>query len=364
MVLPSDNTAVSSTSHQHFMHTVKWCWHKEASVTAISHYVSHTGQLSTNMLWWSITGLCHAIRNHQWLSCLTAPTMLHAHSKCPLKCCCHQISPVAVMLHAHSECPLKCHEEQLVTAVSHQFDAHSEYPVNQCRHQRSPTAVFHSHCNSKHTVNIQRNLVAIRDHQPVCLTVTNSKHTVIIQWNSVTIRDHQPLSHRPPCLTVAMSPSTQWISSEMMLPSEITKHHLTVTMTQAHTEYPVKRCHHQKPFKNHLYTSWKLHVHHECLLKLCCREESLFTTSLVHTVLHTLRVSTEMELPWGITIHHSLVHTVLHTHTPSIHWNGVAIHSHWSQSFFDNSPFLYTVNGFRNGMALPVTLITTPTIHP
>ena len=369
MVLPSDITAVSSTSHQHFMHTVKWCWHKEASVTAISHYVSHTGQLSTNMLWWSITGLCHAIRNHQWLSCLTAPTMLHAHSKCPLKCCCHQISPVAatlhahsecplkwcchqispvaVMLHAHSECPLKCHEEQLVTAVSHQSDAHSEYPVNQCRHQRSPTAVFHSHYNSKHTVNIQRNLVAIRDHQPVCLTVTNSKHTVIIQWNSVTIRDHQPLSHRPLCLTVAMSPSTQWISSETMLPSEITKHHLTVTMTQAHTEYPVKRCHHQKPFKNHLYTSWKLHVHHECLLKLCCREESLFTTSLVHTVLHTLQVSTEMELPWGITIHHSLVHTVLHTHTHRVSTEMVL-----PSTVTDHSPSLTTVHFYTQWMVL------------
>ena len=140
------------------------------------------------------------------------------------------------------------------------------------------------------------------------------------------------MSHRPACLTVAMTPSTQWISSETVLPSEITKHRLTVTMTQAHSEYSVKRCHHQKPFRNHLYTSCKLHIHHKCLLKLCCREESLFTTSLVHTVLHT--------------------------HTLSVHWNGVAIHGHRSQPFFVNRPFSYTVNGFRNGMALPVTLIT------
>ena len=196
------------------------------------------------MLRSSITGLCHAIRNHQWPSCLAAPTMLHAHRECPLKWCCHQISPVAVMLHAHSECPLKwcchqvppvavmlhahsecplkwCHEEQLVTAVSHQFDAHSEYPVNQCRHQRSPTTMFHSHHNSKHTVNIQWNLVTIRDHQPVCLTVTDSKHTVIIQWNSVAIRDHQPL-----CLT------GQHVSQSLWL--------------QAHSEYPVKQCCHQR----------------------------------------------------------------------------------------------------------------------
>ena len=216
------------------------------------------------MLWWSITGLCHAIRNHQWLSCLTAPTMLHAHSKCPLKCCCHQISPVAATLHAHSECPLKwcchqispvtamlhahsecplkwcchqispvavmlhahsecplkwCHEEQLVTAVSHQFDAHSEYPVNQCRHQRSPTTMFHSHYNSKHTVNIQWNLVAIRDHQPVCLTVRLQAHS------DYTVKQcrHQRSPATVSQATMSHShydSSTQWISSEKVSPSK------------------------------------------------------------------------------------------------------------------------------------------------
>ena len=126
---------------------------------------------------------------------------------------------------------------------------------------------------------------------PVWRTQWTSSETVLTQRSPATMsHSHYDLS-------------TQWISSKTVLPSEITKHCLTVTMTEAHGEYPAKWCHHQKSFRNHLYMSCKLHVHHECFC-------------LVHTVLHTQWVSIEMVLPWGITIHHqSGPHCFTHTHT-------------------------------------------------
>ena len=175
---------------------------------------------------------------------------------------------------------------------------------------------------------------------PVWRTQWTSSETVLTQRSPATMsHSHYDLS-------------TQWISSKTVLPSEITKHCLTVTMTEAHGEYPAKWCHHQKSFRNHLYMSCKLHVHHECFC-------------LVHTVLHTQWVSTEMVLPWGITIHHqSGPHCFTHTHTHRVSTEMVLPSTVTDHSPSLSSPFSYTVNGFKNGMALPVTLITPPTIHP
>ena len=66
--------------------------------------------------------------------------------------------------------------------------------------------------------------------------------------------------------------------------------------------------------------------------------------------------------------HHSppvwstLFYTHTHTHTECpLKW---CCHQQSPITALCQQSILYTVNGFRNGMALPITLITPPTIHP
>ena len=345
-------------SHQQFIPTVNVQWNGVAT-TSLCHAIRITSHITVTRFMHTVN--IHrnsaAIRYHS--SLLNISPTFHAHSEC----CWHKrwSLPSLTTFHTQSNCPPTCCDQ--VSQISAMPSG-----IISDRHVSLLPQCF------MHTVNVHWNGVAIRYHQSLpcfihtvnvhwndvmrnkwsLLCLTSLMHTVNIQWISAAIRDHQPL-----CFTVTITPSTQWISSEILSPSEITsqyvsqsptpstqwlssetvspseitshcltghhvsqslwlqtqrissetvlpseiKHHLTVTMTEAHSEYPVKRCHHQKSFRNHLYVSCKPHVHHECLL------------SGPHCFTHRHGVSTEIELPWGITIHHSLVHTVLHTHT-------------------------------------------------
>ena len=183
------------------------------------------------MLRSSITGLCHAISD--------------CHVSVLPQCFMHTVNVhwngVAIRYHQslpcfmHSECPLKwcCHKEQSVTAVPHQFDAHSEYTVNQCRHQRSPATMSHSHYDSStQWISSETVLTSeITSHY-----VSQSlwlKHTVNIQWNGVAIGDHQPL-----CLTGHHVSQSLWL----------------------HGEYPVKRCYHQRSPSTVSQSLWLKHT--------------------------------------------------------------------------------------------------------